>query len=155
MMSVEIINLGKSRIDETVKIIGNGKITLGNNVQLRAYTVIEIDGMLNISENSVLGYHSFIQCSGTMHIGKGTLIGPNTVLLASSHKITEVPLIKETIERSHLTIKDNVWIGANCTINNGIIIYDNAIIAANSFVNKDVESNSIVGGTPAKLIRHR
>lgn len=154
-MSIEIIKQANVLIDPTVKFIGSGKITLGYGVQLRAYTVIEIDGTLEINEKSVLGYHNFIQCSGICTIGKGSLIGPNVVLLASSHQITDLPLIEEKILKSNLNIGNNVWIGANCTINHGITLNDNCIIAANSFVNKSVPENAIFGGIPAKLIRFR
>lgn len=155
-MACEIIQNGQNiRIDPTVKIIGNGTIILNERVQIRAYAVIEIDGTLEIGNNSVIGYHDFLQISGTMKIGNGTLVGPNTVLLASSHQITDIPLVKEQMIRSYLTIKDNVWIGANCTINNGITLETDCIIGANSFVNKDTMYRGIYGGTPAKLIRMR
>jgi len=154
-MSIEIIKDASVRIDPTVKIFGTGKIILGPKVQIRAYAVIEIDGTLEIGDQSVIGYHDFIQCSGDMKIGKGTLVGPNTVMLASSHRITNVPLVNEKMRRSFLTIGDNVWVGANCTINHGIVIGNNAIIGANSFVNKSVSADSIVGGVPAKLLRTR
>lgn len=52
-------------------------------------------------------------------------------------------------------IGNNVWIGAKATILLGITIGDNAIIGANSLVNKDVPEGAIVGGVPAKVIRMR
>lgn len=154
-MSVEIIRGAGSKIDDTVKIIGTGKLILGERAQIRAYTVIELDGTLTIGKQSVLGYHNFVQCSGYVSIGEGTLIGPSTVLLGSAHQITDVPLVLEQLTRSNLTIQNNVWIGANCTINHGIVIEDNVIVGANSFVNKSVEKDCIVAGSPAKFIRSR
>ena len=50
---------------------------------------------------------------------------------------------------------NDVWIGANVTIMSGVHIHDGAIIANNSHVVKDVEPYSLVGGNPAKLIKHR
>jgi acetyltransferase-like isoleucine patch superfamily enzyme len=152
---VEVISNAKQRIDPSVKLIGSGILKLGDNAQIRAYTVIEMDGTLTIGDNTVIGYHNFIQCSGEMTIGEGTLIGPSTVLLASSHKITDILLYKEKIHKSTLNIGNNVWIGSNVTIQHGIFIGNNAIIGANSFVNKNVSPNSIVGGVPAKHIRDR
>ena len=52
-------------------------------------------------------------------------------------------------------IGHDVWIGRNVVIRQGVVIGDGAIIAANSFVNKDVAPYSIVGGSPAKVIRMR
>ena len=51
-----------------------------------------------------------------------------------------------------ISIGNNVFIGCNVTILPNIKIGDNVIIAAGSVVNKDVESGSVVGGNPAKVI---
>jgi acetyltransferase-like isoleucine patch superfamily enzyme len=48
-----------------------------------------------------------------------------------------------------------VWIGANAIILSGVNIADGAIVAAGSVVSSNVDTNSIVGGTPAKLIKYR
>ena len=50
------------------------------------------------------------------------------------------------------TIGDCVYIGPSATVVGGITIGDNVLIAANTFVNFDVPSNSIVIGNPAKII---
>lgn len=50
-------------------------------------------------------------------------------------------------------IGNNVKIYANCTIVGGVHIGDNSIVGANSFVNKDVPANTVVGGVPAKIIK--
>tara|TARA_B110000971_G_scaffold188195_1_gene197812 strand:+ start:402 stop:569 length:168 start_codon:yes stop_codon:yes gene_type:complete len=52
-------------------------------------------------------------------------------------------------------IGDGVSIGANAFINPGIRIGSNTVIGANSVVTKNLEANSIYGGVPAKLIRHK
>ncbi len=52
-------------------------------------------------------------------------------------------------------IGNDVWIGNNATIMQGIKIGDGAIIGTNSLVTKDVEPYNIVGGNPAQLIRKR
>ena len=49
----------------------------------------------------------------------------------------------------------DVWIGAHCTIKGGVNIGHGAVIAGGANVVKDVEPYAIVGGNPAKLIRHR
>ena len=52
-------------------------------------------------------------------------------------------------------VGNDVWIGYNATIMQGITIGDGAIISANAHVVKDVEPYSIVGGNPAKEIKKR
>lgn len=51
-------------------------------------------------------------------------------------------------------IGDNVYIGAGAVIMNPVKIGDNVIIGAGSVVTKDVPSDCIVAGNPARIIRH-
>ena len=55
----------------------------------------------------------------------------------------------------NVIVENDVWICDNVTIMSGVKIGNGAIIANNSHVVKDVESYSIVGGNPAKLIKYR
>lgn len=59
------------------------------------------------------------------------------------------------LQKSETTIGNDVWIGQGVTLLHGITIYDGAIVATNSYVVKDVDPYSIVGGNPAKHIRYR
>lgn len=54
-----------------------------------------------------------------------------------------------------ITIGNDVWIGANVSLMDGVKIGDGAIVAANALVTKDVEPYTIVGGVPAKVIKKR
>jgi len=145
-----------TRVHSSVLFMGNGDVVAGNNTQLRAYTVIEMDkGTFVIGDNSVIGYNSFIQCTGRITIGRGSLLGPHCSFIASSHPVNNQPLISQPMIRGEIKIGNNVWIGANCTINIGITIGDNAIIGANSFVNKDVPANTVWAGSPIRFIKNR
>lgn len=57
---------------------------------------------------------------------------------------------KEKVGEIH--IGDNVFIGSNTTILYDVTIGSNVIIGAGSLVNKDIPSNSVYGGVPAKYI---
>ena len=58
-------------------------------------------------------------------------------------------------ESERAEIGNDVWIGVNTTILQGIKIGDGAVVGANSLVTKDVPPYAIVGGVPARLIRYR
>ncbi|WP_281629533.1 CatB-related O-acetyltransferase [Vibrio sp. St2] len=66
----------------------------------------------------------------------------------------------EEVEHSYqgkgdTVIHDGVWIGMRAMIMPGVTIGEGAMVAANSVVTKDVEPYSIVGGNPARLVKHR
>ncbi len=52
-------------------------------------------------------------------------------------------------------IGNDVWIGRNVIIKQGIKVGNGAVIAGGSFVNKDVADYAIMAGVPARLIRYR
>lgn len=60
-------------------------------------------------------------------------------------------------EENRLAVKigNDVWIGDNVAVLAGVSVGDGAIIATGAVVAKDVDSYSIVGGVPAKLIKYR
>ena len=51
-------------------------------------------------------------------------------------------------------IGKRVWIGSNATVLPGVTIGDGAVVAAGAVVTRDVPANTVVGGVPAKVIRH-
>lgn len=61
----------------------------------------------------------------------------------------------QVVNKGDTVIGNDVWIGNNATIMQGINIGDGAIIGTNSLVTKDVAPYTIVGGNPAKEIRKR
>lgn len=54
-----------------------------------------------------------------------------------------------------VTIGHDVWIGDNVVILSGVKIGNGAIVAAGSVVCSNVEDFALVGGVPAKFIKHR
>lgn len=91
-----------------------------------------------------------------IEIGDNVLIGGDTCIYDTDfHSLDakEREFKKEHIRIVPVRIKDNVFIGAHCLILKGVTIGEKSIIAAGSVVTKDVPSNQIWGGNPAKCIR--
>ena len=57
--------------------------------------------------------------------------------------------------RISVIIGNDVWIGSNASIMEGVTIGDGAVIAANALVTKDVKPYEIVAGVPAKNMKWR
>lgn len=107
---------------------------------------------LEIGANSSLGPNVDCYNQGRISIGANTVISQKSYLCASTHDYTKIdfPLILKPI-----TIGSGVWVAADAFIGPGVSIEDNAVIAARSVVNKNVDKNTIVGGNPAKIIKYR
>lgn len=90
-----------------------------------------------------------ISCYKRISIGQDVIIANNvTIQDSDSHQIsgTGTPT-------SPILIGDHVWICANAMILKGVKIGPGAVVAAGSIVTKDVAPETLVAGSPAKLIR--
>ena len=85
-------------------------------------------------------------------IGSKVAISREAFICTASHDITKPnrPLVTAPI-----TICEGVWIGARAIILPGVTIGEGAVVAAGAVVTKDVEPFTVVGGNPAKFIKHR
>ena len=88
---------------------------------------------------------------GGIYLEDHVLIGPGARLLTVNHLVD--PEKRRGIMVDSIRIKRNAWIGANATILPGVTVGENAIVAADSTVTKDVPDNVIVAGTPARIIK--
>ncbi|AWN51770.1 hypothetical protein DK412_08785 [Methylobacterium sp. 17Sr1-1] len=68
---------------------------------------------------------------------------------------TRISFQVQSPQKQMPVIGNDVWIGAGVMMMPGITIGDGAVVAAGSVVTKDVPPYSIVGGSPAKLIKRR
>jgi len=126
--------------------------------------------------HSHLGSFTYLQSNTNIahcKMGRYCSVGPNTLIangihptdFISSHPLfysefpfwPEAGFSNEKIIEQHkeVIIGHDVWIGANCYLNDGLTIGTGSIIAAGSIVVKDVPPYAIVGGVPAKVIRFR
>ena len=109
-------------------------------------------------KNIHIGKHVFLnmgckfQDQGGIYIGDGTLIGHNVVLATLNH--AKSPKDRSSMLPAPIHIGKHVWIGAGATVLPGVTIGDGAIVAAGAVVTHDVPENTIVGGVPARILRH-
>jgi acetyltransferase-like isoleucine patch superfamily enzyme len=157
-----------SRNNKLSSIVSIGKKVSLNNCTLSYYSsVAEYASLSNvfIGEYSSIGRYAKIVYTD---IGKYCAISWDTTINVISHPYNNltisafpyVPYVGNFVtERKQsyqqVTIKNDVWIGANSVIMPGVTIGNGAIIGDSAVVTKDVPDYAIVAGVPAKIIKYR
>ena len=118
---------------------------IGDNVSIGTLSIIEH----HITIESNVRIHSQVFIPEYSKLEQDCWIGPNVVL--TNAKYPNQPDTKNNLIGP--TICKNAKVGANSTLLPGITIGQNALIGAGSVVTKNVDTETIVAGNPAKLIR--
>lgn len=89
-----------------------------------------------------------------VHGARGSVVNPRTIIGNNCIIRNNIIIGNNGLGGGSPIIGNNVNIGSNSCIIGHVTIGDNVIIGAGSIVVKDVPSNVVVAGNPAKIIRH-
>lgn len=112
-------------------------------------------GLRNVhfGRNVILNFNVSFVDDADIFIGDSTLIGPGASLITAMHPVSP-RLRKSGLQYNKpIHIGSNVWIGGGAIIMPGVTIGDNSIVGAGSVVTHDVEPDTIVVGSPARVLR--
>lgn len=109
-----------------------------------------------IGDYCYLGMYSYFN---HVQMGRYCSISGYVTIGAMEHDYNDVSTSTHLSDggyRDRIThIGDDVWIGAQCVVRQGVTIGQGAVIGANSFVNKDIPPYAIAFGSPAKVYKYR
>ncbi|MDB5711499.1 MAG: putative colanic acid biosynthesis acetyltransferase [Sphingomonas bacterium] len=107
---------------------------------------------LVMGEHSTLGDAVDCYCVARVEIGDHASVSQRAYLCAASRDVDDPdhPLMTAPI-----VIERRSWVAAEAYVGPGVTVRQGGVVAARAVVVRDVESWSVVGGNPAKLIRKR
>jgi acetyltransferase-like isoleucine patch superfamily enzyme len=110
-------------------------------------------GDVTIGDHTRIGIHCTI--IGPVCIGHHVNLAQGITVTALNHNFQDAMrrIDEQGVSTRPVVIGDDVWIGANAVILPGVTIGSHAVIAAGAVVTKDVPSQTVVGGVPARVIR--
>ena len=115
------------------------KVEIGQGAVIMMGAIINIGAIVGegtmIDMGAVLG--------GRATVGKHCHIGAGAVLAGVVEPASATPVI----------VEDNVLVGANAVVIEGVHVGENAVVAAGAVVVEDVPANAVVAGCPAKVIK--
>lgn len=139
-------------------------ISIGKGLTTGHFCRFDLSGdkkTLFIGENCEIGDNVHIVAHESVKIGNNVLIASKVFISDTSHgsykgevqDAPNTPPNERGLKSYSVEICNNVWIGENVVILAGSTIGEGCVIGANSVVSKSIPSNSIVAGSPAKIIK--
>jgi putative colanic acid biosynthesis acetyltransferase WcaF len=126
--------------------------TIGKNARIRRTVRIEIPWNLTLGDDVIVGDGAILYALGNIRIGDRTMVSQYVHLCAGSHdhRFKSYPQTRPPI-----VIGADCWIAAGAFIGPGVTVGDRSVVGARAGVFRDVPSDVIIGGNPAKVIKAR
>lgn len=149
----EFNGLRPSMVDEQLAILRGLFGSCGQNIIVNQLFRCDFGCNIHVGENFFANFNLTVLDEAEVRIGNNAFIGPNVSIYTACHPL-DAPTRNTFAEWAEpVTIGDNVWIGGSVTILPGVTIGDNVVIGAGSVVCRDLPSDCVAAGNPAKVIK--
>ena len=149
----EFNGLRPSMVDEQLAILRGLFGSCGQNIIVNQPFRCDFGCNIHVGENFFANFNLTVLDEAEVRIGNNAFIGPNVSIYTACHPL-DAPTRNTFAEWAEpVTIGDNVWIGGSVTILPGVTIGDNVVIGAGSVVCRDLPSDCVAAGNPAKVIK--
>ncbi|RIN76715.1 hypothetical protein BU015_08215 [Staphylococcus simulans] len=126
----------------------------GDNLQIASGVIINMHRNITLGDNVYIAHNVWLNGTGGLQILDNVIISPNVIIATTKHERMNNSVSNTHSNSKPITIGEGTWVAGNSTIAMGVQIGSGNIISANSLVNKSIdETNVLVGGVPAKIIK--
>ena len=137
-------------------------VSIGKGSSIGEYGILKVTGSISslgegikIGEKSSFDSNVFIGGSGGVVVGNNVIAGQKVSFHPENHNFSDPnkPIRSQGTSKKGIVIEDNCWIGSGVIFLDGSHISKGCVIGAGSVVRGFFEPNSILAGTPAKIVK--
>lgn len=130
------------------------KGTFGKKCLIGAHALLRC---LDITVGDNCSFNTYSVVHGLVTLGNNVRIAPGAKIFGENHGFSDLekPICTQPNTRKGIIIEDDVWIGANAVICDGVRVGAHSVIGAGSVVTRDIPPYSVAGGNPARVIKSR
>lgn len=127
--------------------------SLGEGAIVKPPLFVDYGEHLHIGARTFINFNLTALDVAAITIGMDCQLGPNVQLLTPTHPIEPEPRRDKLEAARPIDIGDNVWLGGGTIVCPGVSIGENCVIGAGAVVTRDIPSNVVAVGNPARVIR--
>lgn len=132
------------------------RTTIMHSTELHVFNFRQLPhAFITIGRDTFVGESVVVRGQGGVSIGDSVLIAPGAKILAVNHNFNDIsrPIIEQGITGRGIVIEDGAWIGGGAVVLDGVRVGRGAVVGANAVVTRDVPPNTVVVGSPAKVVK--
>jgi acetyltransferase-like isoleucine patch superfamily enzyme len=146
------VKCGENSYISTIAMVDPDRLRIGKKSYIAAHAYVT--DTLDAGDDCTINVFSVVR--GSVTFGNGVRVGAHTSIIGFNHAMDPAtPVFLQNTVTKGIVIGNDVWIGSNAVVVDGVTIGDHAIIAAGAVVTKQVAAWSVVAGNPARRIRDR
>lgn len=149
-----IIDIGRYVRIGALSMIDTEKIIIGDDSRINENVIVggikTPESMLKLGKRVIIMEYSFINPTKPIILGDDTGIGGHCLLFTHGSWLPQLDGFPVTF--APITMGKKVWLPWRVFIMPGVEIGDEVVIGANSLVSKNLSSNVLAAGSPAKIL---
>ncbi|UCC23171.1 MAG: acyltransferase [Planctomycetota bacterium] len=126
----------------------------GRNFQIARGVRIGFTSNIEIGDNVFIANYCWLQGKGGIVLEDEATLGPFTCLATQNHDRVDRSWRYGQGRCAPIIFKRGSWTGSHVVVTAGVTIGEGSAAGAGAVVTKDVPSDTIVAGVPAKVIEH-
>ena len=153
-LTTQKLNQAKiANIEERTKILKSLFGSTGKHIHVESIFNCDYGENIHVGENFYANFSCVILDVSEVRIGDNCFIAPQVGIYTATHPIDPIERANGLEYAKPIKIGNNCWIGGHATINPGVVLGNNVVVASGAVVTKSFGDNVIIAGNPARVLK--